>query len=199
MTASISPVLVQLLPCGPQMRLYVHETGGKALTNYPSKPGGRVGKFVPVFSAGALTVLVRMWKGVMKCVGVQYGFVCACVSCEGWRREQTGPPQFSLSIILHTRHTSSDMPERVSISCVCVFVCLCCSVYPRNAVHYICMCVCLITYTLCTHANQGRWSLKARAMLSFHLLKTHSKLEQSGWIMCLFLTWNSEFEHFCPD
>lgn len=40
MTASISPVLVRLAPCGLQMRLYVYETGGRALTGHPSKPGG---------------------------------------------------------------------------------------------------------------------------------------------------------------
>lgn len=89
--------------------------------------GGPVLKFVHVYSAGTLTVLMRVWmcKGVIKCVGVQYESVCVCVSCEGWGGEQTGPPHFSLSIILHARHTRGDMPERVSISCVCVCVCLC--------------------------------------------------------------------------
>lgn len=62
----------------------MYETGGRALTDDPSKPGGtcvrvRVCAQKFVFSAGALAVSMHMWLGVMKCVGVQYECVCVFV------------------------------------------------------------------------------------------------------------------------
>lgn len=94
---------------------------------------------------------------------------CVRVPCEACRREQTRPPQFSLSIILRGGHTSSNMPERVSISCACARppVCVCAPGLPclpkecSSLYLYVCL---VITYTPCTHVYQGRWSLKAQAI-----------------------------------
>ena len=135
-----------------------------------------------VSSAGALTVSMRV-EGCDKACGCA---VCVCVfvyPARGWRREQTGPPQFSLSIIQHARHTSSDMPERVSISCVRAHVRVCVSAPPclpeecSSLYLYVCL---VITYTLCAHVYRGRWSLKAEAILYLHLLKKKKETNRSS-------------------
>lgn len=159
MTASISPVLVRLPPCGPQMRLYVYETGGRALTDHPSKPGGTCVKVCACVLSGfahCVDACVHLLGCDKVCGCTVCTCVCMCVFMHPARtgeESKRGPPQFSLSIILHARHTRSDMPERVSISCVCVFVCLRSCVYPRNAVHYICMCVWLL-HIFSTHMRK---------------------------------------------
>ncbi len=117
-----------------------------------------------------------MCKGVMKCVcgcTVQMHVMCVCVcvcfcaSFEGCRGEQTGPPQFSLSIILHARHTHSDMPERVSISSVCQCVCVC-----------VCVCVLLCLPKECS-------SLYLYVCLGYYIHSLHTcaqrQMEPEGW------------------
>lgn len=96
--------------------------------------GGPVWKFVHVYSAGTHTVVDV--HGVLRTTDILY----VCV-----RAEQTGgPPQFSLSIILHTRHTCDDMPERVSISSV--FMCAGCLPEECSSLYlYVCL---VITYAL---------------------------------------------------
>lgn len=146
MTASISPVLVRLAPCGPQMRLYVYETGGRALTDHPSKPGGTCVK-------------------VCACVlgGLRWCVLCVCVSCEGRGREQTGA-----SAVQPLHHLAR--PGSCAATCLRGFQYPVCArglrsrrrVYPRNAVHYICMCV---------------WLLHAPALLAHAYLRRQTELE----------------------
>lgn len=127
--------------------------------------GGPVWKFVHVYSAGALTVVMRvcMCKGVMKCAAVQYVCVCLRILWGLARRANGG---------LHTSASpSSCTPGARTATCLrgfqyplslSVFVCLRCCVYPRNAVHYICMCGWLL-HTVSTHMHaeaEGAWRLE---------------------------------------
>lgn len=138
---------------------------------------GPVWKFVHVYSAGKLTVLMRVWmcKGVIKCVGVQYESVCVCL-CILWGLVRRANGASTLQPLHHPArqaHAQRHAWEGFNILCVCVPVLLCLLKECSSLYLYACL---VITYSLPTHAFRGRWSLKARAMLYFHLLKTHDKL-----------------------
>lgn len=125
------------------------------LADHPSQPGGTFVEVCACLLSGyarRADARVCTCKGVMENAGVQRvcAPVCVCVHPVRAAEESKRGLRSSASPSSCTAGARAATCLRGFQYPVCVCVHVCCCVYPRNAVHYICMCVWLL-HTLAAH------------------------------------------------
>lgn len=162
-TASISPVLVRLLPCAPPTPKWDYVCMKQEVRHSPTihqSLGGRVCVQKFVFSAGALAMSMHMWVGVMKCVGVQYEFVCVCVclyflwGLETRANSGGGGWVHAVQLLHHAVHQAHERRhawEGFNILCVCDRVCVFVGLCLLKEWSSLYLSVCLVYYRSTPH------------------------------------------------